>query len=157
MSVAGENGPAWLPAGFVPPGRVELATGHHLRPIREDDVALDYPAVMGSQARLWARYGRAWGWPPETMSYEQDRLDLARHEREIAARESFNYAVFDGPESALLGCVYLDPPEAAGHDVQASWWVIDELAGSALEEELAAFVPRWLENDWPFRRPLFAP
>lgn len=25
----------WLPEGFEPPERVELSTGHHLRPIRE--------------------------------------------------------------------------------------------------------------------------
>jgi hypothetical protein len=52
---------AWLAPGFATPERVELATGHHLRPIREADVDIDYPAVMGSRERLWARYGAAWG------------------------------------------------------------------------------------------------
>ena len=37
---------AWLPADFAHPTRVELPTGHHLRPIRENDVGIDYPAVM---------------------------------------------------------------------------------------------------------------
>src|SRR6188472_3804693 len=75
---------AWLPDGFIHPERVDLPTGHHLRPIRAADVDIDYPAVMGSRERLWAKYGETWGWPPATMSYEADREDLARHEVEIA-------------------------------------------------------------------------
>ncbi|MGZ4640393.1 MAG: hypothetical protein ACXV2J_15195, partial [Actinomycetes bacterium] len=71
------NESAWLPADFVHPQRVELVTGHHLRPIRASDVDLDMPAVMGSQERLWSIYGEAWGWPPATMTHEQDRDDLA--------------------------------------------------------------------------------
>jgi hypothetical protein len=102
----------WLPDDFRHPERVDLPTGHHLRPIREADVDIDYPAVMGSRERLWAKYGEAWGWPPATMSYDADKQDLARHEREIAAHESFNYAVLNGDETELLGCVYIDPPEA---------------------------------------------
>ena len=77
----------WIPDEFEPPSRVDLPTGHHLRPIRESDVDIDYPAVMGSQGRLWAKYGEAWGWPPASMTREEDREDLARHEAEIAAKE----------------------------------------------------------------------
>jgi hypothetical protein len=51
----------WLPDHFEHPLRVDLVTGHHLRPIRADDVDIDYPAVMGSRERLWAKYGQAWG------------------------------------------------------------------------------------------------
>ena len=54
----------WLRAGFETPQRLDLPTGHHLRPIRADDVDIDYPAVMGSRASLWAKFGEAWGWPP---------------------------------------------------------------------------------------------
>src|SRR3978361_338267 len=99
---------SWPPAGFVAPDRVSLATGHHLRPIRESDVDIDYPAVVGSRERLWAKYGEAWGWPRETMSYEADRADLARHAAEIAALQTFNYAILDDAEAALFGCVYID-------------------------------------------------
>src|ERR1700742_3515209 len=106
-------GSPWLPPDFVHPDRLDLSTGHHLRPIRESDTDIDYPAVMGSRERLWQIFGSAWQWPPADMTYEQDRVDLARHEREIAAHESFNYAVFDAAESELFGCVYIDPPEQA--------------------------------------------
>ena len=84
--------------------------------------------------------------------------DLARHEREIAANETFNYAVFDADETALLGCVYLDPPaDAGGHDVEYSWWVVDEMVGTDLERALAEFVPQWIVTAWPFRAPLRTP
>ena len=144
---------AWLPEGFTPPERVGLGTGHHLRPIRAADVDIDYPAVMGSRERLWAKYGEAWGWPPATMTYEADRADLARHEAEIAARETFNYAVLDAPESELLGCVYIDPPDSGsppGADAVVSWWVIDNAMGGELERALEEFVPRWLSEVWGF-------
>jgi hypothetical protein len=142
---------AWLPEDWDHPTRVELSTGHHLRPIRADDVAIDYPAVMGSQARLWSIYGEAWGWPPTTMTYEQDRDDLARHEREIEDHESFNYALLDEGETALLGCVYIDPPEEGDDfDALVSWWVVDDCVGTDVERALDELVPRWLEQDWPF-------
>jgi RimJ/RimL family protein N-acetyltransferase len=135
--------------------RCELPTGHYLRPIREDDVALDYPAVMGSRERLWSIFGEAWGWPPSSMTFEQDQADLARHEREIEAHLSFNYALFDAAATALLGCVYVDPPERVGADAEISWWVVDALAGSPVEAALDAFVPQWIARDWPLRRPRF--
>ena len=144
----------WLPEGFEHPERVELETGDHLRPIRADDAEIDHPAVMGSRERLWAKYGEAWGWPPAHMTLEADREDLAHHEREIAAHETFNYAVLDAGETALLGCVYLDPPDErspAGSDVVASWWVVDDEAGGELERALEDFVPRWLSDVWGFR------
>jgi hypothetical protein len=151
---------SWLPEGFVHPERVELATGHHLRPIRESDVDIDYPAVMGSQASLWAKYGDLWGWPPETMTYEADRKDLARHEAEIAADQSFNYAILDAGETELLGCVYIDPPEPdspPGADALVAWWLVDRMTGSELEAAVDELVPRWVRDTWGFTAPHFHP
>jgi hypothetical protein len=144
---------SWLPSTFVHPVRVELTSGDHLRPIRASDVDLDYPAVMGSRERLWSIYGAAWGWPPASMTVEQDRNDLARHEAEIESHESFNYAMFDEKETALLGCVYIDPPDRVGADAEISWWVVDDLVGTSREQALDAFVPQWIHKHWPFRQP----
>ena len=138
----------WLPPGFVHPGRVELATGHQLRPIRATDVDIDDPAVMGSRESLWARYGGPWGWPPSTMRFEQDRDDLARHERKIAPTRP-STTPCSTPEPELLGCIYIDPPSddsPTSTDATTSWWVIDRQAGGALETALAEFVPRWLTD-----------
>jgi hypothetical protein len=145
---------SWLGADFEIPQRIELDTGHHLRPMREADVDIDYPAVMGSRERLWAKYGEAWGWPTERMSFEADREDLARHEREILAKDTFLYGVFDQDETRLFGCVYVDPPEEdapEGSDAMASWWVIDDEAGGRLERALDEAVPRWLRDAWSFQ------
>ncbi|WP_395245506.1 GNAT family N-acetyltransferase [Agromyces sp. MMS24-K17] len=139
---------AWLPDDFEHPTRVELAPGYHLRPIRADDVELDYPAVMGSRERLWGIYGDAWGWPPETMTFEADREDLAMHEREIAEHLTFNYAILDDDETRLVGCIYIDPHDEA--DAESSWWVVDDLVGSEVERALDAFVPGWLRETWGF-------
>lgn len=147
----------WLPSDFRHPTRVELSSGHHLRPIAAADVDIDFPAVMGSQERLWSIYGEAWGWPPATMTIDADRDDLARHEAEIAAHEAFNYAVFDAEETELLGCVYIDPAgdSEPGVDAIVSWWVIDEQVGSDLERELEDLVPRWLAETWGLSNPRF--
>ena len=145
----------WLPDDFVHPVRLDLPTGQHLRPIRADDVDLDLPAVMGSRERLWSIYGVAWGWPPESMTREQDLDDLAHHEAEIESHESFNYALLDADETELLGCVYIDPPVKVGADAEISWWVVDPLVGSAVEAALDAAVPEWVERDWPLTRPRY--
>jgi hypothetical protein len=150
----------WLPRDFIHPERVDLRSGHHVRPIREADTEIDYPAVMGSRERLWKKFGAAWGWPPATMTYEQDWEDLARHEGEIARHESFNYAVLDDGETELLGCVYIDPPEETsqpGSDAVVSWWLVDQAMGTELERALDDFVPRWLADDWPFGSVHFFP
>jgi hypothetical protein len=109
---------------------------------------------MGSRERLWAKYGEAWGWPPATMTRAADREDLAHHEAEIAANETFNYAILDAAESELLGCIYIDPPDCTspgGSDAVVSWWVVDRMSGSALEQLLGEFVPGWLSEAWSFR------
>ncbi len=145
----------WLPADFVHPTRVEVPFGHHLRPISPDDTDLDMIAVMGSRERLWGIYGAAWGWPPADMSHAADRADLARHAAEMETHESFNYALLDTDETALLGCVYIDPPEKPGADAEISWWVVDECVGTELERALDDLVPRWIADEWPLSHPRY--
>lgn len=145
----------WLDPSFAAPDGLRLSTSHHLRQIREDDVGLDYPAVMGSQQRLWRIFGPAWGWPPATMTEQEDRDDLRRHAEEMTRNESFNYAIFDHAETALLGCVYIDPPERAGADADISWWVVDGEVDGPLERALGSEVPGWIATAWPFEQPRF--
>jgi hypothetical protein len=77
----------------------------------------------------------------------------AQDEREIAAHESFNYAIHDVDESRLLGCVYLDPPlDGDDCDVIVSWWVIDDCVDTELAHELDRFLPHWVTTAWPLRR-----
>ena len=145
----------WLPEGWQHPARVELSTGHHLRPIRADDTELDMPAVMGSQERLWSIYGEAWGWPPATMTAEQDREDLQHHADEMEANEGFNFALFDADETELIGCVYINPPERVGGGADISWWVRDEYVGTDVEHALDERVPQWIAEEWPITEPRY--
>lgn len=144
---------AWLPEDFAHPLRAELVDGVHLRPIRASDVDIDMVAVMGDQPMLWQMYGEAWGWPPATMTREEDEADLARHAAEMETHESFNYAVLTEDEDRLLGCVYIDPLDAADGVVAAevSWWTVTDAPGG-VAEALRSFVPAWLDERWPFER-----
>jgi hypothetical protein len=150
----------WLAPDFTPPARLDLETGHHLRPVLVSDVDLDYPAVMGSRERLWEIYGEVWGWPPAHMTLEADREDLAHHVAEAEANESFLFMVFDSDETEVLGCVYVEPPlpdSPPDADAWSSWWVVDEQVGEPLERELDAAVRRWLVDTWGFERVHFHP
>ena len=145
----------WLPDDFAHPLRVDLAAGVHLRPISPEDTDIDMPAVVGNQPMLWAKYGEAWGWPPADMSAEADREDLDRHAREMVAHESFNYAILPSDESALYGCIYIDPAEGedadalAGPAADVSFWVTAD-APAGLAETVRESVPAWLAREWPF-------
>ncbi|MEV4621184.1 hypothetical protein AB0J74_21050 [Asanoa sp. NPDC049573] len=51
------------------------------------------------------------------MTYDEDRIDLLRHENEIAAHRSFNYALLDEEKTG----VYIDPAERIGSDGEVCW------------------------------------
>lgn len=155
MSEQAAPTPGWLPVDFAPPLRVELSTGHHLRPVRPEDADLDLAAVMGSQPRLWSIYGEVWDWPAGGLTWEQNHQDLVRHAAESAASEAFTYALFDAGESEILGCVYIDPPQYAHTDAEVSWWVVTAHLGTEVEAALDELVPRWLADGWPFEAPNF--
>lgn len=157
-------GDRWLPLDFAYPERVDLASGYHLRPIRQSDVDMDMAAVLGSRRSLWKRYGSAWGWPSEDLSHEADRAELARHAADMEARETFAYAIFGPDETKLYGCIYLNPPEpddldVAGEtaDVRVTWWVVDEMTDTELSSELADLLPGWIRDTWGFRHPRLYP
>lgn len=149
-------GRAWLPEAFVAPAGLELASGHHLRPIRASDIELDYPAVMSSQPRLWRLFGESWGWPPAGMTVAQDLADLERHEDEMARNASFNYAIFNHEETEVLGCVYIDPPQERSTDAEVAWWVVDAMVGTELERALRDQIPGWLAEEWHLTKPRIA-
>jgi hypothetical protein len=51
------------------------------------------------------------------------------------------------------GCIYIDPPERVEAYADLSWWVVDDELGGALDAALAEFVPRWIDDAWPFVQP----
>ena len=148
---------SWLPADFVHPVRVPVpGTALHLRPITEADTEIDYPAVMGSRERLWEIFGPAWSWPKDTMTFDDDRRDLPSPSRKRSPRTSPSTTPSStSAETAIFGCVYIDPPERACAYGEVSWWVVDELVGSDVERALDGLVPQWIAADWPFRQPRY--
>ena len=131
----------------IPPG-IEHPR-FRLRPITVNDVVRDYDAVMSSAERLRQRFP-LWGWPDDSMTLEEDLVDLGWHQKEAALRRSFNYAVVDPAGERLLGCVYVDPPEKRGADAEVSLWVRADEEGGGLEDELEAAVREWIASEWPF-------
>lgn len=140
----------FLPGDFVVPDRV-VTERFRLRSITIHDAFKDYEAVMSSREHLWQRFGAAWGWPPASLSLEQNIIDLAWHQKEFQLRCSFDYAVMSLDERQLLGCVYVDPPEAPGTDAEVWYWVRASELASGLELILGDFVLCWLAQVWPFR------
>jgi hypothetical protein len=141
----------FLPREFTVPAVVE--TEHfRMRSITIHDAFKDYDAVMSSREHLWSRFGAIWGWPGDDLSIEQNIIDLGWHQKEFQLRSSFDYAVMSPDESRLLGCVYIDPPQAAGTDADVWFWARQSELASGFEDRLNQFVASWLATTWPFKR-----
>lgn len=142
----------FLPKNFDPPGLLE--TEHfRIRPITIHDVVKDYDAVMTSREHLWGMFGDVWGWPPESLTLEEDLIDLAWHQKEGEIRSSFNFAVMSLDEKRLLGCVYIDLSEKA--DAEIAFWVRKDELDTGLEETLEETVRKWISSEWPFESVLY--
>ncbi len=118
------------------------------------DAYLDYIAVMSSIDII--RKTRGGRWPTAALTFEDDWIDLAWHQREFENRTSFAYTVMNPAETECLGCFYLysagmrgQPPEDA--EVDVSFWVTQSAYDQGLYPELYRTLKRWLEEKWPFK------
>lgn len=140
----------WIPTPAIP--RELLTERMRLRPLTIHDAVKDYDAVMTSRAEIWELFGPGTGWPADTLSLEQDLIDLAWHQKEFDIGGSYTYTVASLDASQVLGCVYLFPPSQAGVDADVFYWArTSELAGG-LPDHLWENLRRWLATDWGFRR-----
>ena len=97
-------------------------------------------------------YGDAWGWPPASMTAQQDIDDLQHHADDIDRHESFNYAILPADETELFGCIYIDPiPTEDDQQIKAevSWWVTPT-APDWLRHRLGDLATAWIHDAWPF-------
>ena len=69
----------WLAAPHVAPRLLETPR-LRLRPLLITDAVRDYDAVMSSREQLWECFGPGSAWPEETLSLEQDMVDLGWHQ-----------------------------------------------------------------------------
>lgn len=140
----------WIPTPTIP--RFLETERLRLRPLTIHDAVKDFDAVMTSRAEIWELFGPGSGWPAETLSLEQDLIDLAWHQKEFEIGGSYTYTVESLDGAKVLGCVYIFPPTQAGADADVFYWVrSSELAGG-LPEHLWEHLRRWLGNEWGFKR-----
>ena len=70
----------WIPFSQTIPQGFETER-LRLRPLTVHDAVKDYDAVMSSRAELWELFGPGSNWPAESLTLEQDIIDLAWHRR----------------------------------------------------------------------------
>jgi hypothetical protein len=134
------------------------AESFRIRKLCAKDVYLDYIAVMSSINII--KKTRGGRWPTPALSFEDDWIDLAWHQREFEHRSSFAYTVMNHTETECLGCLYLIPPgirskPAGDADVDVSFWVTQKGYDAGLYTELYKAIKDWLEKDWPFKKPIW--
>lgn len=141
----------FVPDSFSVP--TALATEQfRLHPLTIHDVVRDYDAVMTSQTELWQRFGKLWNWPRPDLSFEQDLIDLAWHQKEAQRRRAFTYAVLNPQKTQQIGCVYIDPSLTVGCDASVVYWVRTSELSSGVEAALGKALRCWMETDWPFHQ-----
>ena len=87
------------------------------------------------------------------MSLEANMSDLVQHAKEFEQRTAFAYSVLDN--DAVIGCLYINPTTAAGHDALVTSWVRESSA--ELDSVVWQAVSEWLASSWPFADPEYAP
>lgn len=142
----------FVPDDFIIPAVHE--TGRfRLRMLSVDDVEKDYEAVMETQAYF---HGLGRTWPRDGFTLAENLADLEMHQREFLAREAFAYTVVAPDESAVLGCLYINPPrEGENADARVWLWARQSEQDKGLDPILFAEVKRWLAAEWPFETVVF--
>jgi hypothetical protein len=142
-----------VPKSFVVPENLE-SQYFRIRKLAFRDAELDYKAVMSSTDII--RKTRGGDWPTSDLTFEDDQIDLAWHQREFERRTSFAYTVMSLDEKECLGCLYLSPPGSRGEmtrdaDVDVSFWVTRTAYDNGLYAVLFSTIKQWLAT-WPFRK-----
>ena len=97
-----------VPREFDVPVTLETAE-FRLRMLTVNDVVKDFDAVTTSAEHLSSIWPGTW---PEGLTLEQNLIDLGWHQKEFQMRRSFAFTVVTLSEQRVIGCVYIDPPQA---------------------------------------------
>jgi hypothetical protein len=130
-------------ADDAPPRSADLGA-FRLAPLGPDVTEEDFAAVTGSVGVLRGLFGNDW---PDGLTLEEDRIDLAWHEREFTLARSFAWVLRDGG-GVYLGCAYVFPAPGERGRGQVFMWLVET---PERQERLAAWRPvleawlaRWL-------------
>lgn len=144
----------FIPKSFTVPERHE--TNNFLfRKLCFSDVKDDYEAVINSIAII--NQTRGYDWPDSSLTFEEDQIDLAWHQREFEFRSSFAYVVYASDGSEYIGCFYLYEPgyrndKSKDADVDVSFWVTQRAYDEGKYELLYRELDNWLKQVWPFEK-----
>jgi len=142
---------------YVPPERL-VTPLFVCRKLCFADAEIDYRAVMSSIEVI--QKTRGGDWPTPDLSLEDNRIDLAWHQREFENKSSFAFIVLTPDEKTSLGCFYFYQPgfrdaDSRKGDVDVSFWVTQEAYDAGLYEVLYKTIREWLESSWPFSQPIY--
>lgn len=145
---------SFVPPDFEVPPTLEKP-GFWLEPLGPEHNGRDHMAWMSSIDHIRSTPGfdapdARW---PTPMTVEQNLDDLVRHAADFAARRGFTYSILDGDD--VIGCLYIYPSKAPGHDAEVSSWVTADRAD--LDVPVWRAVSEWLGRAWPFEDPEYAP
>ena len=129
-----------------------------IRKLMFDDAELDYKAVMSSINII--KQTRGGSWPSPDLSFKDNQIDLAWHQREFENRTSFAYTVVSSDKKECLGCLYLYPPgyrseTSKDADVDVSFWVTRKAHDKDLYRTLYKTLDTWLKSSWPFKNVVY--
>ena len=143
--------PEYAPNDFVPADfevPAELAgAGFRLTPLGPEHNDADYAAWTSSIDHIRATPGFAGRDWPAAMAKEDNLRDLEHHADDFRNRRGFTYTVQDRG-GAVIGCVYIYPPDRTGPGAEVRSWVRADHAH--LDRPLYDAVSGWLRTTWPF-------
>lgn len=128
-----------------------------LRMLTVNDVVKDYDAVMTSIRHLQKSkpFGPQHYRPSHDLSFEQDLIDLGRHQKEFQRRSSFAYTVMSLDEKECLWCVYIYRSPNSNYDAEIVLRVRESKIVEELDDHLFFSVKQWIEEKWPFKKPWY--
>lgn len=143
-----------VPLTFDPPRKAVLngINFHVLSPLYAD---LDFAAVSASAHTIRHLFGPENGWPDPGISFEDNKVDLERHEREFNEKSAFAYALLDPAGQKYLGCLYLEPIKSTTEGdrrqeyfkAQAFIWV-SSLHPESNVSPLIVAATAWFKQSW---------
>jgi len=130
----------------------ELVTKNFiLKPLTTNYLDSDYEAVMKSENHLYKLMDDS-EWPKK-MTLSENLADLGWHEVEFSLRHSFAYTVLSSQnKEEVIGCCYIYPSDNPDFEVQAYYWIRQDLLSGGLEIELGNTFKTWIEKKWPFKK-----
>jgi hypothetical protein len=138
----------FVPDDFEIPAGLETPE-FRLRMLTVNDVVKDFEAVVTSAEHLKEVFpGGTW---PDSLTLEQDLIDLGWHQKEFQNRTSFAYTVVTPSETRVLGCVYIYPARKVGYDAVVYLWARQSELAGGLEQRLTDAVKGWIAREWPFQ------